>query len=96
MIGKVVMLRLPEQYTLAAVSVEHSPTDADLRAFVLYADGTLGCVEIPHARQGSGVNEWTEAPTAKLPSLDQVAPRLMPVGNLPAMPPMPLMVIIRW
>jgi hypothetical protein len=96
MIGSIVLLQLAAQYTLAAVSAVHTPDDVDLRAFVLYADGTLGCVEIPHSKRGTGVNEWIDMPNTKLPQLEAVAPRLMPVGNLPAVQPMPTMVIIRF
>lgn len=97
MLGQVVLLRLQEQYTLAAVSAVQSEDVVDLRAFVLYADGRLGVVEISGARRGTGVDQWTEPPPVAPPELRLVHAALMPVGRLPVQPPpMPLMVIIRY
>ncbi len=101
--GQVVLLRLAEQYTLAAIGAQHSDDEADLRAFVLYKDGHLGVCEISNVRRGIGVNEWTEPPwpipepvVPPPPPLATVTAELMPAAQMPPMPPMPLMVIIRY
>lgn len=100
MLGQVVLLRLQEQYTLAAISAVQSEDVVDLRAFVLYADGHIGVAEIPGARRGDGVDQWREPPAWPVPvtpQLQTVRAELMPVALLPVSPPpMPLMVIIRY
>jgi hypothetical protein len=103
MIGQVVLLRLANQYTLAAISAEASSEEADLRAFVLHKDGHLGVVEISSSRRGTGVDQWTEPPwpipepvAPPIPELASVAAELMPAASMPPMPPMPMMVIIRF
>lgn len=104
MIGQVVLLRLAEQYTLAAITAEHSVDDVDLRAFALWQDGHLGVVDIAHATRGEAVDQWTPppqwpppAPVAPVvPQLSEVKPTLMPAASMPPMPPMPMMVIIRY
>lgn len=95
-IGKCVLLRLADQYTLAAVSAVHDAETADLRAFCLYADGTLGVVELAMITRGPGVNQWSDPPWPAAPTLGSVAGALMPAGQIPNLPPQPLMVIIRW
>lgn len=105
MIGQVVLVRLAEQYTLGVVAVEHTADVVDVRAFALYADGRIGEVVLPHLQRGPGVDQWQDAPpwpipepepVAKVaPQLVAVAAELMPVSQLPAIPRMPLMVIIR-
>lgn len=109
MIGQVVLHRLAEQYTLCAIAAEHTPDDVDLRAWAMYADGHIGEVTIPHVQRGTGVDQWQEPPawptpepepviverTPPTPPLAQVHAELMPASQLPAVPRMPLMVIIR-
>lgn len=97
MVGKVVLLRLPEQYTLAAIcAVYDGGESADLRAFCLYQDGTLGVVELPMMARGPGVNQWCDPPWPAAPALSNVAGTLMPATQLAGLPSQPLMVIIRW
>src|SRR6187399_1809668 len=97
--GQVVLLRMENQYTLAAISVQHNDDIADLRALAMYADGSVGMVEIQLAQRGTGVGEWSDtmwpipAPVAPpTPMLSAVQPELMPAVALPPMAPMPLMV----
>lgn len=96
MIGQIVLLRLENQYTLAAIAVERSPDDVDLRAFSMRSDGTLGDVLISGAQRGDGTHQWTDLPwPIAVPELASVAERLMPAEPL-GLPPMPLMVILRY
>lgn len=103
MIGQVVLVRLAEQYTLGAITVEHTPDVVDVRAFALYADGHIGEVVLRDLQRGPDVDQWQDAPpwpmpepTAKVaPPLAAVHAELMPVSQLPSVPRMPLMVIIR-
>lgn len=104
-IGQVVLLRLADQYTLAAVAAEHSPDEVDVRAFCLYRDGHIGVVEMNNIRRGTGVDQWTDCPwpipepvvvTPPTPQLATVAAELMPAAQMPPLPPMPMMVIIRY
>lgn len=99
--GQCVLLRLQDQYTLAAVGAEHDDGSADLRAFVLYPDGHLGVCEVNGVQRGTGVDQFTDAPwpipepvVPELPRLADVQPLLMPVASLP--PLLPMMVIIRY
>ena len=99
--GQCVLLRLENQYTLAAVGAEHPDGSADLRAFVLYADGHLGVVELSGLWPGPGVNQWSEAPwpipepvVPEPPKLADVQPVLMQAAQLP--PVLPMMVILRY
>jgi hypothetical protein len=101
-LGQVVLLRLADQYTLAAIVAQPSDDEADLRAFVLYRDGHMGVCEISNVRRGDSVNEWTAPPwptpepvVPPPPQLATIAADLMPAAQLPKLPPMPLMVIIR-
>lgn len=105
MIGQVVLLRLADQYTPAAITAEHTPDDVDLRAFALFGDGTIGLVDVPHAMRGTAVDQWQEAPAwpppapvvAPIPQLAAVKPALMHSATIPALPATPpLMVIIRY
>lgn len=97
MLGHVVLLRLQEQYTLAAVSAVHSVDCVDLRAFALYADGRIGVVEISGSFRGVEVDQWTDPYSLMTQRLQAVHADLMPVAALPKPPPpMPLMVIIRY
>lgn len=95
-VGSVVLLRLADQYTLAAVSAVHDAETCDLRAFALYADGTLGVVEVARSTRGDGVSQWSAPPWPCAPALDTVQSQLMPVTRMPTLPAMPLMVVIRW
>lgn len=99
--GQCVLLRLQNQYTLAAVSADHPDGSVDLRAFCLYADGHLGVTELSGVVKGNGIDQWQDAPwpipepiVPEPPKLADVTPVLMPVGNLP--PQLPMMVIIRY
>ena len=102
MLGQVVVLRLADQYTLAAIVAQPSEDEADLRAFALFKDGNIGVCQISNVRRGTGVNEWT-APTWPIPDpivpppppLATIAAELMPAAKMAPLPPMPLMVIIR-
>lgn len=103
MIGQVVLLRLAGQYTTAAIAAEYGPDEADLRAFCLYRDGRLGVVELNHLRRGTDVDQWTDAPwpipepvVPEPPKLATVTAELMPAAQMPPLPPMPCMVIIRY
>lgn len=89
------MLRLSDQHTFAAIAREHSPDEVDLRAFALFADGTIGSVELSNVMRGAGPGQWQEAPSPTTPQLAHVVDRLMPVSALPS-PPAPCMVIVRW
>lgn len=109
MIGQCVLVRLAEQYTLGAIAVEHTPDVVDVRAFALFSDGRVGDVVLERLQRGDGVDQWQDAPpwptpdpepmvvevTPPAPLLAAVAAELMPVSQLPAVPRMPLMVIIR-
>jgi hypothetical protein len=104
-IGQVVIVRLAEQYTLGAITAEHSADDVDVHAFALYADGHVGVVELAHVQRGVGVDQWQEPPiwppepvpvvASPPPALAAVRTELMPVAQLPSLPRMPLMIIIR-
>lgn len=95
-VGSVVLLRMADQYTLAAVSAVHDADTCDLRAFALYADGHLGVVEIARSTRGDGVSQWQAPPWPPAPALDTVASQLMPASRMPPLPTMPLMVIVTW
>jgi hypothetical protein len=103
-IGQVVLLRLADQYTLAAITAEYTSDDVDLRAFALFGDGTIGLVDIPHAMRGVKVDQWAEPPpyptpepvAAAIPKLAEVKPNLMHASSMPPLPPQPMMVIIRY
>jgi hypothetical protein len=102
-IGQLVLLRLESQYTLAAITAEHTPDDVDLRSLTMYADGHIGVADLAHHTRGDGVGQWIvpewpakPVPVAPVPTLPEVAPLLMPAQSMPQLPMMPLMVIIRY
>jgi len=95
MVGQVVMLRMESQYTLAVISVSHSPDDADLLGFAMYSNGKIGPVEIPHAIRGDGIDQWRPCPWPDSVLLTEVQGDLMPAEALAEKTPKTVMVIIR-